>query len=422
VDCYLIAKDLGSLDELGAWEVRIETDPNVFFIGTEIFGDNINVGIHPEFQVGLGSPFVPDNGLIILAKFSLFSTGSGKAYLKPLLNPSIPGSSSPIYFRNSDSALFEFEVLEISTGGAVCEFNNTCAAPIFSEDLTLDNYSIEGAKAVAVLEGTALEVGKRHPQLEYELALYKSDVVFKGMVVEVKYQCMELPGGSIQSLAFIEFEVIDKFWGVSGNRIVVDTRVNRPNNCIEYKNRDLFENFMAGEVYMVLCSRNGLRNEVKQIYKETGKAFVGPSGSKASLDIVKKSQSYKERRDFSAQIRVADFVGLVEVSEESYGLPERPYVLNVIESYFGGLEAESLIVKYKSNKNPDLGPIIMGPVMNVGQQYLVILTFNEGEYEFVDGYTSSMLLMENMLYGTRGSNQWKWGPLGLAKSIIRRIK
>jgi len=127
VDAHLVL--FNSMDQGGVsgWECRLEIVGEMCqLVGSEIFGDFINVGDSPNFQVGLGTP-MPWAEVMHLADFNLFLLEpyyEAFLLLVPITTPSIPGEMA---FLGGDSQeIFPMysatgtpEVASINGGGYV---------------------------------------------------------------------------------------------------------------------------------------------------------------------------------------------------------------------------------------------------------------------------------------------------------------
>ncbi len=90
VDIYVFANV--PIGGLGAWEARINLDPEIFLVGIELdSATSINIGTTPEFIVGLGDGCRPFPGMYRLAKLTLFIPDGGSRFLclEPLNDSSV---------------------------------------------------------------------------------------------------------------------------------------------------------------------------------------------------------------------------------------------------------------------------------------------------------------------------------------------
>jgi len=414
---YLVISEMSHPSDFGGWEARLESDPNIVLLGGEIFGDVINVGNFPEYIVGLGSPLPSVNNEAVLGAFPLYAIGEGMVYIKPISSPSIEGATNPIFCRFSSSELAEMEVREISSGGAVCWFAFNCSEALYLENMTLESYSIQDSKSVVVDRGKLYEYAPELTEIGLELAFYNSDISFLGSVVDVRYDCLVMPMGDIQSLAIVEFEVMENFWGARGSRVVLETKVCRPDNCIQY-NREYFESFDVGEVFMVAAKVNENRIIALHLLRQESGKFLSPKNIE-SIGVLNFARSEQSRREIFRQVEASDFVGIVRVVEVNSQAENRGYLVEILKPYTVGMVGDRLEIPFEDNFDLDNGRVFYDPILQEGDEYLVFLRGSENSWNFLAGYYSAFQVKKSQLYGPRGV---PWGPIGLAESIIRRAK
>ena len=127
VTAHLVLFNPTDPDGISGWECRLEiVGAQCLLMGSELTGEAINVGVSPEFLVGLGTP-LPWAETIQLADFNfLLIQPNTEAYLNllPLQNPSIPGEMAFLSADNMDiipmrSITGNSQVASINAGGMV---------------------------------------------------------------------------------------------------------------------------------------------------------------------------------------------------------------------------------------------------------------------------------------------------------------
>jgi hypothetical protein len=135
VDLFLCLTNLTAPDGVAGWECRVEITQGVYVLDTALSGLNpVNFGAAPDYIVGLGEP-LPWAPSLVVAVFTIgvFMPDPIELFIKPVVNPSIPGVPAFADGGNPDLLI----ALVQSTGGPdipVAVINGDC--PVANEDAT----------------------------------------------------------------------------------------------------------------------------------------------------------------------------------------------------------------------------------------------------------------------------------------------
>jgi len=135
LDLYLCLTNITSPDGISGWECRIEITQGVYILETVLMGYlPINFGSAPDYIVGLGEPLPWAPSMVVgVFTFGVFMPDPIEIFIKPVVNPSIPGVPAYADGANSDILI----PLVQSTGGPdipVGVINGDC--PVANEDAT----------------------------------------------------------------------------------------------------------------------------------------------------------------------------------------------------------------------------------------------------------------------------------------------
>ncbi len=417
LDLYIIASNLAYPNDFGGWELAIASDPQVYVTVGEIYGEAINVGQFPEFMVGLGEPLLPVSGAITLARLFVVATGEGMLHIDPISSPSIPGSSKPAYYTSSVQQITEMNVV-VPDENCDCQghFSSNCEVPFSQQGADFSTYTIPNSSSFYLESGTIRESGSiREPN--YDITVAVNDFGFLGTVMDARYECVDGPRGGVKSLAFIEFRISENFYGVLGNKLTVDVKVNRPSHCVEY-DQDYFSDFKVGDAYVVFGTRDGVRNRVSRIFLDANGVLQTASGEKvATSNLVDKARMVGEKRLFWNQIRRSDCILLGKVT--NINTMDNSVSILIQEVLKGSVKGKRLNFRLNENFDPQKGEIIAKPNLNIGNSYYMSFSKSGSAFELFNGAYSVFEFLDGNLFGYKGI---PWGPLELAEKMMGEEK
>lgn len=96
VSAYLTILEPTAVGGVSGWEGTLGFDPALYVSVAQYYGNCINVGQFPDFVVGLAAP-LPATTVVVVARLSVFATAPGGLWFRSSSQPSIPGSTAPIY-------------------------------------------------------------------------------------------------------------------------------------------------------------------------------------------------------------------------------------------------------------------------------------------------------------------------------------
>lgn len=441
LDVYLVARDLTYPDAIAGWEMTLEPDANIVLGGIDCMGEAINVGAFPSVRVGLAKPLVPRGNLVLLAKVRIFATGEGGIHIRGHEPPSIPGSRKPIYSVFGTDKLMEMDVFfpDGMSGQAMIALD--CTTVLAQTTPLIPKYGIAGAKDAFVAEGrytmdlTPPVAGD--PLARVELELFFADIAFVGEVEDVEYKCLTIPDENLTSLAFVQFRVKTPICGVAGNRIVIETVVDRPENCITYEGVTLFREFLPGEQFLVAAERKDvgrakvwpnsiwryndgdlIASSGESSGENSGKNSGENSGEKGANSFADLIQRIKSQREFVGQARKADLVAVVRI-ERVWHADEIRYADATVTKVEKGVCERPGVTIVQSDGRNDEGDVVIHRPMTPGEEYLAFLRESSGVYEPVYGRLSFFALTEG---GILQERRGEWGPLAMAEALIEGAK
>ncbi len=426
LDVYIVAKNLTYPDAIGGWEMVIDSDDSIVLSGVEFNGDVVNVGTFPGIMAGLAEPLVSSGGGVVLATLSVIAVDEGQLYIHGFSPPSIRGSIKPIYSVYGTEELVEMDVHSPEGISGQAEVVVDCGAPLAQTTAMLSEYQIPGSSEFFVAEGVITSVLESSPGEKsfsmVELWLYNSDVAFVGEVEEVDYRCLSLNRGGPASLALIQFHVLDAISGVAGNRIVIETIVDRPENCVAYTGAPLFREFLQGDKFLVAADGIGpgrFRASPNSIWRYQNGQLGSASGEKSAGTFDDLIQRVKGNGNLDNQSKMSDLVALGEVVRSWVEGGLRYAEVRVIKVELGGCESPIVIVAQQANgREEDIGLVIPGPLRD-GGVYLLFLEHEGAFYSPVYGRRSIFVLRDDDLYTVLDE---KWGSLGMAEAMLGGLK
>lgn len=425
LDVYIVAKDLTYPNAVAGWEMVLDSDANIILSGVDFMGDAINVGAFPGIMVGLAEPLVPSGSIVLLAELNIFAVGEGQLYIHGYEPPSIPGSGKPIYTVYGTNNLVEMDIYSPDGMSGQAALALDCTTPLSQTTPLLLEYEIAGSTEAVVAEGRytmSLKAPVEEDALSrVELELYFADIAFVGQVEAVEYKCLNIPNQTTTSLALVQFRIITPICGVAGNTIVIETVVDRPENCITYDDVTLFREFVPGEQFLVAAYRiDGGRAKVPPngIWRYNSGNLTASSGEKGARSFDSLIQKTKSNREFLSQVRKADLTAVVRVDRVWHMNDAHFADATVTKVERGICEGPNITIMQKDGANGD-GDLVIHLEVKPGETYLAFLRESLGNYEPVYGRLSFFSLNERGVLEERGR---EWGTLLMAEAIIGGLK
>ncbi len=426
-DLYLIVDNFSHPDSLVGWELRIESDPGIFLTINDIYGQAMNIGVWPEFVVGLAEPLVNSNDSVLLAKFNGLAMNEGDLFILPVNQSSLPESNKPIYLVHGLHLFVEMDLNMPEEINGQAAFRENSTQPRLPESPSIDEYSIEGAEPFILDDGSIIDSLNIQCEpgvtTDFEITLHDSDVGFIGQVEDVQYKCLYVPGFGAQSLAFVKFKILNNYWGEAGksNWIIVDVKVNRPENCVKYSSPH-FDSFTLGDEYYVSARVESGRVKVLPcgIWLYENNTLQSPGGHRTSFLVKELLAKVANERNIAEQISKADFIAIVNIETTQGERDNRVAVAQVKKVIYGSsLQGEFINISLNGNLSDRQMPIVLPPSLNPGQEYLVLLSNQDDVYVPVAGVHSCLKSVGDKLEMVRGV---EWGTLSLFESIVRGLK
>lgn len=426
VDLYAIVENFSHPDSLAGWEFRVESDPGIYISINEIYGDAMNVGEWPDLIVGLAEPLINYGNYVLLAKFSVLAMNEGDIFILPAIQSSVPDSNKPICLVHGIQSLIEMNVNMPEEISGQAGFRDSSPQPIFPESPRISEYGIEGAQPFVLDSGKVVDSRKFECEpnvtINFEALMHDSDVGFIGQVEDVRYECLYIPGFGAQSLAFVKFMILESYWGGVRNSFIIDVKVNRPENCVEYSSPH-FSTFSPGEQYFVAA--RVLENRAKVLpcgiwlFREN--SLQSPGGHLVSSPVSELLNQVASTRDITNQIAKADYIGLVKIETMQGERNNRVAVAKVERNiYAPDFQNEYINFLFSGNLSDVAKPIVVAPGLIQGQEYLVLLSRNQnGDFTPVSGVHSCLKFEGGRLEMARGI---EWGPLRLFEETVRGIR
>ena len=424
LDAYIVAECADGAVSISGWEGRIGADVGITTVLVETYGGGLNVGTYPDIVVGFNNPAVIDNGYYVLAKISLLASCEGGVYLSAASNPAIPGSVVPIYvLSDSPGIYYEMMMNAPYDDSAQALFTDDCDADVNQQGTYIDVYSIEGASEYSpLIEGTLFDDSPMNYSLDSDLnwehMLNIVDYCFIGEVDSVIDKCLSIPGEGIQSLSFIQFDILEPYWGVTGNTMAVDAVTQSGPSCIEYS-KLLFSEICPGEQYLVFgeyddgryrCTDSGLYRHIEGEFIDPGDACIKLASPKQRIIAFNHKRSMRDKASHSDV--VCDVV-IDSVEKQDDAMLATASVLSV---HRGVIAYDSIELVLRHNLNPDrYDEYLIAPRLDVGSKYLMYLDVLDGKKcSLIRGMHGAYRISDKYLYTPRG---YKWGAHGLAIAI-----
>jgi len=147
-------------------------------------------------------------------------------------------------------------------------------------DISLEEYKIEGAKPLIISSmGQITESAPSLLTLDWTWNLGSCGYCFIGKVADVRYECIYRKLGGAASLAVVEFEVKDLFWGPKAKTFVIETKVQRKDCPIIY-DTPKFSEINLGAEFLVVGRPKNLNNKLPfySLFLFAGNELVDEAG------------------------------------------------------------------------------------------------------------------------------------------------